>query len=245
MKKQMTNKVFNAYMMPNSGVNISQISAKRDWMDNVSNAHAYHCFPLSISNTLGWGISFDEDISFIWDGIDTDKEDGHITILSGNKYVNENRRSATLSFDTFTKFITDENTTLLTMPVPNLFIDGIHLYTTLISTSFFRYPLPLAAKVTKPNVVITIPAKTPIAAIVPISLQDINQYELDINDYVFSKEDEIKNKKYGEVSQLKNRVGEWTHFYRNATDESDIPVGKHELKTIRLKTNDKRKNNGR
>ena len=52
---------------------------------------------------------------------------------------------------------------------------------------------------------------------------------------------EVKNKNYGEVSQLKNRVGEWTHFYRNATDESNIPVGKHELKTIRLKTNDKRK----
>jgi hypothetical protein len=126
------------------------------------------------------------------------------------------------------------------MPVPNLFIDGIHLYTTLISTSFFRYPLPIAAKLTKPNVLITIPAKTPIAAIVPISLQNINQYELNINDYVFSKEEELKNKRYGEASQLKNRVGEWTHFYRNATDENGISLGQHELKVIRLKTNDKR-----
>lgn len=236
----MTNKVFNAYIMSKSGVNISQLSAKRNWMDNVSNAHAYHCFPLSISNTLGWGISFDEDISFIWDGVDTDKEDGHIKIISGSKYVNENRRSATLSFNTFVKFVTDENTTLLTMPVPNLFIDGIHLYTTLISTSFFRYPLTIAAKLTKPNVLITIPAKTPIAAIIPISLQDINQYELNINDYVFSKEEELKNQRYGEASQLKNRVGEWTHFYRNATDENDASIGSHELKVIRLKTNDKR-----
>jgi hypothetical protein len=236
----MTNKKFDAYVIPDSGVNISQLSAKRSWMDNVADAHAYHCFPLSLTNALGWGISFDEDISFIWDGIDTDREDGHIQIISGKKYVNENRRSATLSFDTFTRFVTDENTTLLTMPVPNLFIDGIHLYTTLISTSFFRYPLPIAAKIVKPNTLITIPAKTPIAAIIPISLQEINSYELTLNDYVFSKEEELKSKRYGDASQLKNKVGEWTHFYRNATDENNIPVGKHELKTLRLRTNDKR-----
>lgn len=241
--KQMTNNIIDAYVIPKSGVNLSQLSAKRSWMDNVANAHAYNCFPISLTNTLGWGISFDEDISFIWDGIDTDKEDGHIKIISGNKYVNENRRSATLSFDTFVKFVTDEDTTLLTMPVPNLFIDGIHLYTTLISTSFFRYPLPIAAKLTKPNTLITIPAKTPIAAIIPISLQNINQYELNINDYVSSKEEEIKSQRYGEASQLKNRVGEWTHFYRNATDENGISMGKHELKVIRLKTNDKRNYN--
>lgn len=240
----MINRFFDAYIMPNSGVNISQISAKRDWMDNVSNAHAYHCFPLSISNTLGWGVSFDEDISFIWDGVDTDKEDGHIKIISGNKYVNENRRSATLSFDIYTKFTTDENTTLLTMPVPNLFIDGIHMYTTLISTSFFKHPLPIAAKITKPNILITIPAKTPIASILPISLQDINKYELNIKDYIFSKVEELENKQYGKVSQEFNQKGEWTHFYRNATNEKGLSIGKHELKTLRLKTNDKRKHNG-
>ena len=96
------------------------------------------------------------------------------------------------------------------------------------------------AKLTKPNTLITIPAKTPIAAVVPISLQDINQYELNLNDYISSKEEEIKSQKYAEASQLKNRVGEWTHFYRNATDENNISIGNHELKVIRLKTNDKR-----
>ena len=55
----------------------------------------------------------------------------------------------------------------------------------------------------------------------------------------------LKNKTYGDVSQEYNMRGEWTHFYRNATDENNNVVGNHEIKTFRLKTLDHRKHNGR
>lgn len=209
-------------------------------MDNVSNAHAYNCFPVSLANGLGWGISFPENIDFVWDGIDTDRDTGHITILSGHKYVNENRRSATLSLNTNIKFTTDENLTMLTMPVPNLFIDGIIPYTTLMNTSFYPHMLPAAVKITKSNSVVSIPANTPVIAVVPISIAKINEIEMEIYDLFITSEEQEKTKSYGKVSQELNQRGEWTHFYRNATDENNVKVGKHEIKTFRLKTTDKR-----
>lgn len=231
-----------AQISPGANVKLEPLSIKRSWMDNVTNAHAYHCFPVSLANGLGWGVSFPKDISFIWDGIDTDREEGHINILSGKEYVNENRRSATLSLNTYVKFVTDENTTMLTMPVPNLFIDGIIPYTTLISTSFYPHMIPAALKVTKANSVITIPANTPVVAFLPISIKNINNTEIEIYDLLTTEDQEVKNKSYGEASQKLNQVGEWTHFYRDATDENRKKIGKHEIKAFRLKTTDKRSN---
>ena len=40
---------------------------------------------------------------------------------------------------------------MLTMPVPNLFLDTVIPFTTLISTSFFPHVIPAALKIIKPN----------------------------------------------------------------------------------------------
>lgn len=228
-----------------SGITIEPLSIKRKWMDDVSNAHAYNCFPLSLTNGLGWGISFPEDIVFIWDGIDTDKEEGHIKIIKGHKYVNENRRSATLSLNTFTRFVTDKDITLLTMPIPNLFLDTVIPYTTLMSTSFYPHPLPAALKIIKPNAAIVLPANKPVISVVPISLNNINKTEMHIYDLEHSEDDQLKSKRYGDASKKINQQGDWTHFYRNATDENGTSVGTHELKSFKLKTFDKRKISGK
>jgi hypothetical protein len=237
--------MIRAEIEKDSGVKLEPLSIKRKWMDDVSNAHAYNCFPISLTNGLGWGISFPEDIVFIWDGIDTDKEEGHIRIIKGNKYVNENRRSATLSLNTFTKFVTDKDITLLTMPVPNLFLDTVIPYTTLISTSFYPHPLPAALKIIKPNVAIVLPANKPILSIIPISLKNINDTEMHIYNLEHHKDNELNSKRYGDASKKINQQGEWTNFYRNATNEKKESIGKHEIKSFKLKTYDKRKIDGK
>ena len=228
-----------------SGITIEPLSIKRKWMDDVSNAHAYNCFPVSLTNGLGWGISFPEDIVFIWDGIDTDKEEGHIKIIKGHKYVNENRRSATLSLNTFTRFVTDKDITLLTMPIPNLFLDTVIPYTTLMSTSFYPHPLPAALKIIKPNAAIVLPANKPVISVIPISLNNINKTEMHIYDLEHNEDDQLKSKRYGDASKKINQQGDWTHFYRNATDENDTSIGTHQIKSFKLKTFDKRKISGK
>jgi hypothetical protein len=185
---------------------------------------------------LGWGVSFPEEIRFVWDGI-TDTTPDHITILSGEKYVYTGRGNATISFNTGLIFKTDKQTTMLTMPVPNLFIRGAQCYTTLISTSFYFHTLPIAWRITEPNIEIVIPANMPIATVLPLSLTQLeNNYELQISPDYPTEEYWQEVRKYGDAAEIKNGVGDWSKMYRDAVDYRGNSVGAHETKSIKLKT---------
>lgn len=230
-------KEITVYGDVNGMATLEQLPLKRDWMDFTFDRHAYHCFPMSLANRLGWGISFKEDITFIWDGINDSTKD-HVKILKGGEYVHSYRGNRTISFNTGLELSSEENTTILTMPVPNQFIDGAQCITTLISTSVLPGDLQIAWIITRPNVEITIPAGTPVAAILPISLTGIQEHEMVFaNSYrrVTQEENEYMAER-GRVSQELNSKGDWTHFYRDAKDHLGNKTGEHEAKKIILKT---------
>jgi len=218
------------------GAAISQLPAARPWMDSSIDKHAYMCFPMALTNRLGWGISFPEDIVFIWDGIDDTSPD-HVKVIKGEQYASAKRGNATISFESALVFKTDEDITMLTMPVPNQFIAGTQCFTTLISTSFYMPEFPIAWKITKPNEEIVIPAGTPVAAVLPISLTQLQEdFTLEFTEepMPYSYWEEVQ--KYGEAAQKKNEVGDWSKMYRDAVDYDGNTVGKHETKSIKLKT---------
>lgn len=229
----------NVYQPKNSKVNFSTVPIKRDWMDNTFDRHAYRCLPVTLANTLGWTFSYPEDISFIWNGI-SDSSDAHVKVLTGEEYVFTNRANATISFNSTLNFRTDENVSLLLMPVPNQFIDGVQGFTTIISTSVLDTSLPSAWKITKANEVITIPANTPIVSIIPISLTDIQNTEVNLRDENFSQEYYQKVAEYGKRSGEITKGGEWTNFYRDAVDHLGNKQGDHETKSLKLKFSDHR-----
>lgn len=234
----MTKKI-NIYRMGQYSADVDQIKVKRDWMDNTWEGHAYKCFPVTLTNSLGIGISFPEDIEFIWDGV-SDTRGEHVKVLQGEKYVFTGRANATISFNTGLVFKTDENTSILHMPVPNQFIDGTQAFTTIISTSFFNNPIPVAWKITKANVPILIPAGTPVIALVPISISDITDCDIDLyedSSEYFTQEYFDNNKKYGDKAQEINQRGEWSNFYRDAVNYNGESIGKHETKSIRMSIN--------
>lgn len=215
---------------------VEQLPGTRDWMDNTFDKHAYMCFPLSLTNRLGWGISFPVDIKFIWDGIE-DPRDNHVTILEGDEYAYTGRGHGTVSFHSGLVIRTDENTTMMMMPTPNLFIRGIQTFTTLISTSFYANDFPLALKVTEPNLEITIPAGTPIFTILPLSIKGLQEdYEMEIFEAEIPPDEYEELVKYGEASELKNSTGDWSKFYRDAVNYDGTSMGAHESKNIRLNT---------
>lgn len=225
---------------------VDQLPLHREWMDNTFDRHAYNCFPISLSNRLGWGISFPEDITFVWNGVN-DSTPAHVKIISGEKYVHANRGNATISFYTDLTFVGEggENLTLLTMPVPNQFIRGAQCMTTLTSTSVLVGDLPIAWMITEPNIEITIPANTPVAAVLPISLTDVQSHELEILSGRPDYEDANWNQRLrdrGEASKEMNARGEWTHFYRDAIDHNGTSFGKHEAKKIIMKVKNNAKN---
>lgn len=213
---------------------LDQLPLQRDWMDITFDRHAYQCFPVSLSNRLGWGISYPEDISFIWDGVN-DSTDSHVKILSGHKYVHSGRGNRTISFYTDLVFSPSKTMSLLTIPVPNQFIRGAQCMSTIISPTALQGELPIAWMITEPNIEITIPAGTPVAAILPISLNQIQEYDVLVKHGRPPYEDyQWKNRmrERGAKSQELNMAGQWTHFYRDAVDHNGDPQGEHEAKKI-------------
>lgn len=227
----------DAYKIRHNPAIISNLPVKRDWMDETWEAHAYKCFPVTLTNSFGWGLSYPEDIVFVWDGI-SDSSDSHVKILSGEKYVDTGRANATISFHTGLVFKTDPNVSLFQMPVPNQFIDGAQCFSTIITTSFFRGEFPCAWKITKPNKEIIIKANTPVSAIVPISVGDINNSEINLMSGSMAPENYFLDKKYVEEMVKLNQEGRWSNFYRDGKDHEGNQLGQHETKSIKLKVNE-------
>lgn len=220
---------------------IEQTPIHRDWMDDTFDRHAYHCFPVSLANRLGWSISFSEEISFIKRESEENKNN-YVDILSGGDFVSNRRANNTVSLDTGITFYADNNVSLLTLPPPNIFIDGVQCISTIISTSALIGQFPVALMVKKSEEIISIPAGTPIATIIPISLKDINSMELIIKnnlpEYMTSDSWEHSMKERARVSEDLNSRGEWTHFYRDAVDHNGDKFGEHEVKKIIMRVTD-------
>jgi hypothetical protein len=232
---------FEVYKDNGPVANIEPLSAKRDWMEATFDKHAYRCLPVTLTNQLGWAISFPEDITFMWDGqISTSGE--HVKVLAGEKYIQTGRGQATVSFETGLVFRTSENYSLLTYNVPNMFMEGVSPYTTIISSSFFEGPLPVAWKITKAFVPITIKANQPVAAVFPISLADIQGSTLtikNIKDLIRVKRDiplDLDEAVKSAADAAAN--GGWTDYYRNAIDYMGNKLGRHEAKSLKLLVKD-------
>ena len=231
-----------AYQAHPDVATIKQLSPKREWMDATWEKHAYHCFPLTLANGLGWGISFPEDISFIWDGI-TDPSPDHIKITQGERYCSTVRGNASISFHTGIIFKTDPDVTLLQIPIPNMFDKRLQPFTNLLSTSFYHSIFPVVLRVLEPNVEITIKAGEPIISILPISLNQLQDSVVtfeNIEEFEDYKDVDKRTEKMMEAS----KEGRWSNFYRNAIDHNGDSVGSHEVKSINLKVDETNKGKG-
>ena len=217
---------------------INPMSIKRDWMDNTSENHAYRCFPVTQANVVGYSLSCKEDIEFIWDGINDQTQD-HVTIFNPERAYS-GRGQSSVSLDTGLIFRTKENLSMLTINPANYFSDEFETMSSMISTSFYDNPLPLAIKAKLANKKIIIKAGTPVATIIPISLTELNNTVITLVDYKDEDRKRIEaNISYGEASQILNSSGEWTDWYRNAVNEKQESLGSHEVKTLKLSIEDK------
>lgn len=226
--------------MHGSSFVISPMSIKRDWMDVTSEKHAYRCFPVTQANVIGWNISSEEDIEFVWDGIN-DQTDQHIKIISGPPGSYGGRGQSSISLNTGLVFKTDVDVSIFTINPVNYFSEEFETMSNLISTSFYDNPLPLAIKAKKANQSIVIKSGTPLATIIPISLTNLNNSTIEIVDY--RDDNQVRrdaNISYGEAAQKINSAGDWTDWYRDAVDETGRSLGSHEVKTLRLNVKDSR-----
>jgi hypothetical protein len=219
---------------------ISPMSIKRDWMDATSEGHAYRCFPVTQANVVGWNLSCIEDVSFEWNGVNNETQDT-VTIF-GPPGAYSGRGQSSISLHTGLHFRTDKEVSLITINPVNYFSNEFETMSSLISTSFYDNPLPLALKAKVANRIVTIKAGTPLATIIPISLTNLNNSVIEINKYADpQRKRENANKSYGEAAQVVNSSGQWTDWYRNAVNEKDESLGNHEVKTLKLGVKDNTK----
>jgi hypothetical protein len=221
-----------------SKINILPMSIKRNWMEETSEKHAYRCFPVTQANMIGWSLSCSKDIRFIWNGINNQSGD-NVQILEGNDFCYTGRGQSTLSFNTGVIFKTEENISLFTINPVNYFSDDFETMASLMSTSFYDNPIPLAIKARSANKEILIKAGTPLATIIPISLTSIDNTSIEINKYKDkNRRRERRTFSYGEAAQEINKEGKWTDWYRDAVNEKGESLGKHEVKALRLSVTD-------
>lgn len=225
-----------------SPISISPMSIKRDWMDATPEKHAYRCFPVTQANMVGWSLSCNQDIKFIWDGVN-DTNSNHIDIIEGKDFLYTGRGQSTVSISTGLIFRTDSNISLITINPVNYFNNDFETMSSLISTSWYNTSLPLAIKAKTPNKEIVIKAGTPLATIIPISLTAMDGTEIDIYDYSDpERKREEAHRSYGDAAQELNKKGEWTDWYRKAINEKGESLGSHEVNVLHLSINDKTKN---
>lgn len=224
--------------MDGSIFDISPMSIKRDWMDETSEGHAYRCFPVTQANVIGWSLFCTEDISFTWDGIN-DQTDKHMQVFSPEGAYS-GRGQSSVSLNTGLVFRTDKDVSIFTITPVNYFSDEFETMSSLISTSFYDNPLPLAIRAKAANKLISIKAGTPLATILPISLTNLNNTVININKHLDAdRKREKANISYGEAAQAINSSGQWTDWYRNAVNETAESLGDHEIKTLKLSVEDK------
>jgi hypothetical protein len=217
--------------------NISPMSIKREWMDATSENHAYRCFPVTQANVVGWSISCIKDISFEWNGIN-DQTPDTVKIFSPEGAYS-GRGQSSISLSTGLIFRTDEDVSLFTINPVNYFSNEFETMSSMISTSFYDNPIPLALKAKVANQLVTIKAGTPIATIIPISLTNLNNSVIEVVAYSdLDRKRHDANMSYGKASQVVNSSGEWTDWYRNAVNENGESLGHHEVKTLKLEVRD-------
>lgn len=219
---------------------IQPMSIKRDWMDATSENHAYRCFPVTQSNVIGWSLSCLEDIDFIWDGVN-DQSPDRVQVFSPEGAYS-GRGQSSVSLNTGLIFRTDQEVSIFTINPVNYFSDEFETMSSLISTSFYDNPLPLAIKAKIANKRVVIKAGTPVATIIPISLSNLNGTNIEIVKYQDPDKKRLGvNVSYGNAAQEINKAGKWTDWYRDAVNERKESIGFHEVKTLKLGVIDKTK----
>lgn len=225
--------ILKAYKRHNDALIIEPMPVQRDWMEQTPARHAYHCYPVTTANTVGWTLSLPYDVSFIWDGIN-DTSGDHIEIVKGEENTYTGRGQSSISIKTGLILKSENNISVLTITPQNYFYEDFEVISSLISTSFLETEFPLAIKARVPNKLITIKAGQPIATIIPISLTSLKEESVEILDFIENDDYNNRLRSYGDAAQVINKSGKWTDWYRDAVNEKGEKVGEHEVKALKL-----------
>jgi hypothetical protein len=196
---------------------IDKSPKKRDWFT----PHFYRCLPLTIGNQYGFIIKSEFDFSFIWDGGDSPESVAFFLNEDTNEKhprIETHFGSGIITINPPFTLRTPPGVNLMTINPPNYIIPNITVMTGVVETDNLRRNFTFNLKIQIPHIKVTIPAGTPLAAIIPIPRYYADEFELKHAEDIFD-EKTINEEMQADID---------TDIYRKEI-ETTLPnnVGKH------------------
>ena len=185
---------------------LEKSSKKRDWFT----PHFYRCLPLTIGNQYGFIIKSEFDLSFVWNGGEE--------IDAIKFYFNETEKELSKKYPRVSSHFghgiltisppfwlkTPPGVNLITINPPNYVIPNITVMTGVVETDNLRRNFTFNLKIQIPNIKVTLPAGSPLAAFIPIPRYFGDKFQLKYAEEIFS-EDVINEELEAEANSMIHR----------------------------------------
>ncbi len=207
---------------------IERPDKKRNWFAN----NFYRCLPLVIGNTQGFVIKSEFSFSVLWTGENSNKSLGIQTDLTDNKNhdgknmypeISSHFGHGILTIQTPFSIRTPIGVNILTMNPPNFIVPNATVMTGVVETDNLRRDFTFNIKIQIPNIKVSFPAGTPLAAFIPIPRYFCDAFQLANAEDIFS-EDVVKKEQKAATDAY--------DFRDNVEPTLPHQVGKHYFKGV-------------
>jgi hypothetical protein len=170
------------YRVDGAPIDIRPSSMRRDWIDQMPGARAYHCIPLSIANAHGWEICNLDGFEAIWNGGVAPSD---VSVRHDGEPVQGVRGhfgSGILTFELRAIFRTEPGTNLWVMGPTNCFKDGIQPLSAMVETDWMPFTFTMNWKFTRPDHPVRFEPGEPYCFVFPIQHALVQQVEPRLRD---------------------------------------------------------------
>lgn len=181
---------------------------------------AYYCLPLTIANQYGFVVKAAIDFSLFWPGgdapvyVDTKNKQVVNQITDSVQEYFTNFKMGILSIENSFILRTPPKTNLMIMPVPNHFIQGVHVMSGVVEADNLRRSFTFNLKVTNPGVKIHIKKGDWLAAFMPIPRYYVDAFSMTNFKDVFDEETYSLEKASMDKLSYERQVGD-KEMYEN------------------------------
>ena len=151
----------------------------RKWMDDLPEAYAYRCLPLTIANAHGWEICTGTGFSATWNG-GASKDDIHITPDGDGLMPTTHFGSGILTFHVGYLFRTAPGISIVAQGPINMPKDAIQALTGVIETDWSPYTFTMNWLFTRSDTTIRFEAGEPFCHIFPMPRTALEQVEPEV-----------------------------------------------------------------
>lgn len=156
--------------------------AGRGWMDDLPEAYAYRCLPLTIANAHGWEICAATGFSAIWNG-GASKDDIEITPDGDGLMPTTHFGSGILTFHVGYLFRTEPGVGIIAQGPINRPKDAIQAFTGVIETDWSPYTFTMNWVFTRADISIRFEAGEPFCHIFPMPRTALENVEPEIHPF--------------------------------------------------------------